>query len=195
VGEQKDRMLRGEWYQDEPDLVADRRRCWRLLDRYNALGADDDEERGRLLTELFAKVGAGVVVLPRFQCSYGTQVSIGDRAFVNSEALFMDDAAITIGADVRIGPRTQLLTALHPMADHERRRAGWERPARITIGDNVWLGGGVIVCPGVRVGANTVVGAGSVVTRNIADHTFAAGNPARPIRSLREDASSPPRPA
>lgn len=96
----------------------------------------------------------------------------------------MDDAAITIGDDVRIGPRAQLLTALHPMEDHERRRAGWERPAPITIGHNAWLGGGVIVCPDVTIGENTVIGAGSVVVRDIPDQVFAAGNPARIIRRL-----------
>lgn len=184
MGEHKDRMLRGEWYLDEPDLVEDRRRCWRLLDRFNATGADDDAVRQEILTELLAKLGEGAVLMPRFQCSYGSGISLGANAFVNTDALFMDDAPITIGDDARIGPRTQLLTALHPMTDHERRRAGWERPAPITIGENAWLGGGVIVCPGVTIGANAVIGAGSVVTRDVPDQVFAAGNPARVIRTL-----------
>lgn len=88
----------------------------------------------------------------------------------------MDDAAIRVGDDVRIGPRAQLLTALHPMRDHERRCAGWERPAPITIGDNAWFGGGVIVCAGVAIGENTVIGAGSVVVRDLPDHVFVVGN-------------------
>jgi maltose O-acetyltransferase len=184
VGEQKDRMLRGDWYLDEPELTEERRRCWRKLDRFNSTGADDDAERRQILEELLAKFGPGASVLPRFQCSYGAQISIGTNSFVNNDALFMDDATITIGDDVRIGPRAQLLTALHPMEDHERRRAGWERPAPITIGDNAWLGGGVIVCPGVTIGENAVIGAGSVVIRDIPDHVFAAGNPARMIRGL-----------
>jgi maltose O-acetyltransferase len=184
VAEQKDRMLRGDWYLDEPDLAEERRRCWRLLDRFNATGADDDTERRRILEELLAKFGPGACLLPRFQCSYGAQISIGANSFINNDALFMDDALITISDNVRIGPRAQLLTALHPMEDHERRRAGWERPAPITIGDNAWLGGGVIVCPGVTIGENTVIGAGSVVVRDIPDHVFAAGNPARIIRRL-----------
>lgn len=184
MGEQKDRMLRGDWYLDGPELTAERRRCWRMLDRFNATGADDAVERRRILEELFATFGRGASVLPRFQCSYGAQISIGTNSFVNNDALFMDDAAIAIGDDVRIGPRAQLLTALHPMEDHERRRAGWERTAPITIGDNAWLGGGVIVCPGVTVGENAVIGAGSVVVRDIPDHAFAAGNPARIVRRL-----------
>jgi maltose O-acetyltransferase len=177
-------MLRGEWYLDEPDLAEERRRCWRTLDSFNATGADDDVERHRILSGLLGKFAPGASVLPRFQCSYGFLISLGANCFVNNDAIFMDDAAITIGDDVRIGPRAQLLTALHPMEDHERRRAGWERPAPITIADNAWLGGGVIVCPGVTIGENTVVGAGSVVVRDLPDHVFAAGNPARVIRRL-----------
>ncbi|MER7076590.1 maltose O-acetyltransferase [Saccharopolyspora kobensis] len=184
MGEQKDRMLRGEWYLDDPELVADRKRCWRVLDRFNATGADDDAERRRLLESLFAEFGPGACVLPRFLCSYGSQISIGANSFVNNDALFMDDAAISIGEDVRIGPRAQFLTALHPLEEHERRRAGWERPEPITIGDNAWLGGGVIVCPGVSIGADAVVGAGSVVVRDVPERVFAAGNAARVIRQL-----------
>jgi len=177
-------MLRGEWYLDEPDLVEDRRRCWRALDAFNALGADDDEERRRILTGLLGGFGPGAVVLPRFQCSYGSLITIGARAFVNTDAILMDDAPITIGDDVRIGPRAQLLTALHPVDDHDRRRAGWERPEPITIGANAWLGGGVIVCPGVTIGASAVIGAGAVVVRDVPERVFAAGNPARVIRDL-----------
>lgn len=184
MGEQKERMLRGEWYLDEPDLADERQHCWRMLDSFNATGADDDAQRRRILGELLGALGTGACVLPRFQCSYGFQISLGANSFVNNDAIFMDDAAITVGDDVRIGPRAQLLTALHPMHDHERRRAGWERPAPITIGDNTWFGGGVIVCPGVTIGENTVIGAGSVVVRDLPDHVFAVGNPARAIRQL-----------
>lgn len=184
MGEHKERMLRNDWYLDEPDLVDDRRRCWRLLDRFNSTGADDDAERESVLRQLVGQLGDGVIVMPRFQCSYGTHIALGDRSFVNHDALFMDDATITIGDDVRIGPRAQLLTAEHPVEDHARRRAGWERPLPISIGDNTWLGAGVIICPGVTIGRNTVIGAGSVVTRAVPDHVLAAGTPARVIREL-----------
>ncbi|MGW4244650.1 DapH/DapD/GlmU-related protein, partial [Nocardia sp. NPDC004722] len=100
------------------------------------------------------------------------------------DAIVLDCAPVTIGDDVSIGPRAQLLTALHPMTDHDLRRERWETAAPITIGDNVWLGGGVIVCAGVTIGAHTVVGAGSVVTRDLPEKVFAAGNPARVIRTL-----------
>ncbi len=177
-------MLAGDWYLDNPELVGERLACQRKLDLFNATKADDDLERAQILTGLFAALGHGARVLPRFQCSYGARISVGANAFVNSDALFMDDAVITVGDDVRIGTRVQLVTALHPVDDHERRRAGWERAAPITVGDNAWLGAGVIVCPGVTVGANAVVGAGSVVVRDIPGHVFAAGNPARVIRRL-----------
>lgn len=177
-------MLRGEWYLDEPALQEDRRRCGRLLDRFNATTADGDAERLDLLGLLLGGVGEGAVVVPPFRCSYGTLIRLGARSFVNSDALFMDDAPIDVGEDVRIGPRTQLLTALHPVEDHDRRRAGWERPAPITLGANSWLGGGVIVCPGVTIGADAVVGAGSVVVRDVPPRVLVAGNPARAIRTL-----------
>ncbi|TCP55015.1 maltose O-acetyltransferase [Tamaricihabitans halophyticus] len=184
MGEQPDRMLRGDWYLDDAELSEQRRHCWRMLDRFNAAGTDDADEHRAILTELFGKLGPGATVLPRFQCSYGAQITVGANSFVNHDAFLMDDAPVAIGDDVRIGPRAQLLTALHPMEDHERRRAGWERTAPITIGDNAWLGGGVIVCPGVTIGANAVIGAGSVVIRDVPDQVFAAGNPARVIRQL-----------
>jgi len=122
--------------------------------------------------------------MPRFQCSYGTQIPLGARSFVNHDALFMDDAAIVVDDDVRIGPRTQLLTALHPVEDHTRRREGWERPLPIHISQNAWLRAGVIVCPGVSIGEDAVVGTGAVVTSDVNPRTFAAGNPAKAIRKL-----------
>ena len=184
VGEQMARMLRNDWYLDEPDLQEARLRCLRILDRFNATQADDDEQRRLLLGRLVAGLGHEAVVMPRFQCSYGSQITLGARSFVNHDGLFMDDAVIEIGEDVRIGPRVQLLTATHPVEDHERRRAGWERPLPIVVGSNAWLGGGVIVCPGVTIGENAVVGAGSVVTRDVPAQVLAVGNPARVVREI-----------
>ncbi|WP_285499747.1 sugar O-acetyltransferase [Actinokineospora sp. NBRC 105648] len=185
MGEQKERMLRGERYRDsDPELVAERLACQRLLDRFNATRAGEDALRGTILAELFGAIGPGSWVMPRLQCDYGHLVRIGANSFVNYDAILMDCAPIVIGDDVSIGPRAQLLTALHPMADHEARRQRWETAAPITIGDNTWLGGGVIVCAGVTIGADTVVGAGSVVTRDLPPRVFAAGNPCRVIRPL-----------
>ncbi|MBA8928386.1 maltose O-acetyltransferase [Kutzneria viridogrisea] len=185
MGEHKQRMLAGELYRDnDPELLAERKHCQRLLDRFNATTADQDEERSALLAELLGGIGEGSWVMPRFQCDYGYLITLGRNSFLNYDAILMDCAPITIGDDVSIGPRAQLLTALHPVAEHDLRRERWESAAPISIGDNVWLGGGVIVCPGVRIGADTVVGAGSVVTRDLPERVLAAGNPCRVIRPL-----------
>lgn len=185
MSENRDRMLRGELYRDnDPDLVASRVSCGKLLHRFNATDADETVERRALLEELLGSIGADSWIMPRFQCDYGTYISIGSNSFLNYDAILLDCAPIKIGNDVSIGPRAQLLTALHPMEDHDARRSRWESALPIAIGDNVWLGGGVIVCPGVTIGENSVIGAGSVVTRDVPPHTFAAGNPCRAIRAL-----------
>jgi len=189
MGEQADRLARGEWYLDDEELQRRRRDCWIQLDSFNSARADDDTTRARVLLNLMGSVGERAMVMPRFQCSYGSNISIGQDAFVNANAFFMDDALITIGEHARIGPGAQLMTALHPVDEHQRRREGWERAAPITIGENVWLGAAVTVGPGVTIGQNSVVGAGSVVLSDIPDHVVAAGSPAKVIRttSLEDD--------
>ncbi|MGW0520904.1 sugar O-acetyltransferase [Crossiella sp. NPDC003009] len=185
MSEQKERMLRGELYRDnDPVLLAERRHCQRLVDEFNATRSGEDEQRQRILAELLGGIGTGSWIMPRLQCDYGYLIRLGDNSFINYDAILMDCAPITIGNDVSIGPRAQLLTSLHPIEDHELRRQRWETAAPITIGDNAWLGGGVIVCPGVTIGANTVVGAGSVVTRDLPERVLAVGNPCRVIRNL-----------
>ncbi|MFA4083379.1 sugar O-acetyltransferase [Mycobacteroides salmoniphilum] len=185
MGDQKERMLRGDLYRDnDPELVAERKRCQSLLDVFNATSSGEDAQRQAILEKLLGNIGSGSWIMPRFQCDYGHLIRIGDNSFLNYDAIVMDCAPVTIGNDVSIGPRVQLLTALHPIQDHELRRQRWESASPITIGDNVWMGGGVIVCPGVTIGSNTVVGAGSVVTRDLPEQVLAAGNPCRVIRAL-----------
>lgn len=185
VSTELQRMLAGELYRDsDPELVEMRKACGRLLDRFNATAAADDAVRSRILVDLLGDIGDGSWIMPRFQCDYGTNITIGGNSFLNYDAILMDCAPITIGDDVSIGPRVQLLTALHPVEDHRARRARWETAAPIVISDNVWLGGGVIVCPGVTIGRNTVIGAGSVVTKDVPDHVVAVGNPCRVLRAL-----------
>ncbi|HEY9371834.1 sugar O-acetyltransferase [Streptomyces sp.] len=186
MGENKQRMLAGEWYlPDDPELTAESRRAAALCAAYNVTGdvLPDFAGRTKMLAELLGSVGEGVRIRPPFHCDFGRYISIGDGTFVNFNAVFLDVAPITIGADVQIGPNVQLLTPTHEL-DAERRRAGWEKGIPITIGDNVWLGGGVIVCPGVTIGANTVVGAGSVVVKDLPEGVLAVGNPARVVREL-----------
>jgi maltose O-acetyltransferase len=135
---------------------------------------------------LLGAVGEGTVIRPPFQCDYGSQIHIGARTFANWGLIALDVAKITIGDDVQIGPNVQLLTATHPI-EPAPRRAKWEGSKPITLHDNVWLGGGVIVCPGVTIGENTVVGAGSIVTRDLPANVVAVGNPARVIRTIESD--------
>ncbi len=184
MSDQKDRMLRGELYiADDPELFADAERCDRLLVAYNATGAADLDERRRLLEELLGGIGEGSGIRPPLYMDYGYQTTFGARCFVNMGAVILDVARVTIGDDVQIGPNVQLLTATHPL-EPQPRRDKWEAAEPITIGDNVWLGGGVIVCPGVTIGADTVVGAGSVVTRDLPAGVVAVGSPARVLREL-----------
>ncbi|WFE42240.1 sugar O-acetyltransferase [Micromonospora sp. WMMD998] len=180
----KDRMLAGEPYvADDPAIIADLDRAARLTERFNRSSADDPQGRLAALRDLLGSLGEGAWIRPPFHCDYGFQTHLGPRSFVNFNAVFLDVARITIGADVQLGPNVQLLTATHPV-EPEARRAKWEAAEPITIGDNAWLGGGVIVLAGVRVGDNTVVGAGAVVTRDLPANVVAVGNPARPIKNL-----------
>ena len=180
----KDRMLRGELYRpDDPELLAGQTRAAELLDRYNATRHDEQEQREALLRELLGSVGDGVVVKPSFRCDYGSNIAIGDGTFINFDCVMLDIAPIALGASCWLATQVQLLAATHPI-DPGPRRDGWEYGAPITIGDNVWLGGGVIVCPGVTSGDDPVVGAGAVVTRDQPSGVVAYGNPARVQRAI-----------
>ncbi|MEE1942972.1 sugar O-acetyltransferase [Streptomyces sp. TRM 70361] len=175
-------MLAGELYlADNPELAADLRRAAELSERFNTWPAADPAGRRAALAELLGGLGEGAEVRPPLYVDYGCQITLGPGTFVNFGAVMLDVAAITVGADVQVGPNVQLLTPTHPV-DPEPRRAKWEAARPITIGDNVWLGGGVIVCPGVTIGENTVVGAGAVVTGDLPANVVAVGNPARVVR-------------
>lgn len=177
-------MLAGEPYlADDPDLVRDRNRAANLLAAFNATDGDDQLGRDRILRELFGSVGEGTVIRPPLRCDYGYQTRIGARCFANWGLICLDVGKIEIGHDVQIGPNVQLLTATHPI-EPLPRQAKWEGSQPITIGHNVWLAGGVIVCPGVTIGDNTVIGAGAVVPRDLPANVVAVGNPARVIRTI-----------
>lgn len=185
MGEMRDRMLRGELYRGaDPESARIYRATQELVGAFNAAPPNADEERDALLRQMLRHVGEDVEVRPRFQCEYGA-ISIGDGTFVNFDAIFLDVAEITIGAACQIATRVQLLTATHPI-DPQPRRERWESGKPITIADNVWLGGGVIVCPGVRIGEDTVVAAGAVVAKDLPAGVVAGGVPARVIREIGE---------
>jgi maltose O-acetyltransferase len=180
----RERMLAGDPYlADDPELVRDSRRAKRLLDQLNHGAIDDWRERRRILTDLLGAFGEDAEIRPPLHCDYGYQIRVGARTFINVGLIALDVAEICIGEDVQIGPNVQLLTPTHPV-EAEPRRAKWEAAQPITIGDNVWLGGGAIVLAGVTIGENTVVGAGAVVRKNLSANVIAVGNPARVIRSL-----------
>jgi maltose O-acetyltransferase len=186
----KERMLAGELYlADEPQLVAERARAASLCERYNATSYAERDERTLLLRDLLGEVGDGVVIQPTFRCDYGYNISIGAGTFVNYDCVLLDVVPIRIGAACQLASRVQLLAATHPV-DPDPRRDGWESGSPITIGDNVWLGGGVIVCPGVTIGDDTVVGAGAVVTRDLPAGVVAVGNPARVLREISAEPTS-----
>jgi maltose O-acetyltransferase len=180
----RDRMLAGELYiADDPVLGEEHQRAMALMEAFNSAPAADPAERRRLLTELLGAFGEGSVIRPPLYCDYGYRTTVGARTFANFGLVILDVARVSIGDDVQIGPNVQLLTATHPL-EAGPRRDKWESAQPITIEDNVWLGGGVIVCPGVTIGENTVVGAGSVVTKDLPADVVAMGSPARVLRSL-----------
>jgi maltose O-acetyltransferase len=179
---QKDKMLAGEFYlASDPELVRDRRRCRSLLQEIN--GQPDEEERLALLRELLGRIGRGSFIQPPFACDYGYNVSVGDDVFINFNTVILGCAAVTIGDGAQIGPAVQLLAADHPR-DAQSRRDLLEFARPVSIGSNAWLGAAVVVLPGVSVGDDSVIGAGSVVTRDVPSGVVAVGNPCRVVRTL-----------
>ena len=180
----RERMLAGDLYvADDPELEAAMMRASRLADEYNALAPRDREAAKEILATLLGGVGAETTVRAPIYVDYGEHLTIGARTFVNFSLVALDVAPIAIGDDCQLGPNVQLLTAYHP-TEPEPRRAKLEAAAPITIGDNVWLGGGAIVLPGVTIGDDSVIGAGSVVTKDVPAGVLAVGNPARVVREL-----------
>lgn len=180
----RERMLAGEPYiADDPELARDSQRALRLTHAINTADPTDSDRLRGLFTELLGHVGDGAEIRPPFRCDYGFQTSFGARSFANFGLVVLDVATVTVGEDVQLGPGVQLLTATHPL-EPTPRRDKWEAAEPIVIGDNVWLGGGVIICPGVTIGENTVVGAGSVVVASLPANVVAVGTPARVIREL-----------
>jgi maltose O-acetyltransferase len=182
---EKEKMLAGELYDPlDPQLCQERQRCRDLCKALNDSREDQVEERKRILAALLGKE-TDAWIQPPFFCDYGTNIVLGTKVFFNFNCVVLDVMQVTIGSNVLFGPSVQIYTATHPISAAERRK--WlEFSKPITIGSDVWVGGGAIICPGVTVGDRSIIGAGSVVTRDISTDVFAAGNPARVIRSLKE---------
>jgi maltose O-acetyltransferase len=180
----RERMLAGDLYiADDPENARRAQRAVQLAYAYHQAAVTDEGTARPILVELLGSLGEDAFVKPPLYVDYGEHISIGARTFINYNLTALDVATITIGADCQFGPNVQLLTPTHPIEPQPRRdRLEAARP--ITIGDNVWLGGGAIVCPGVTIGDNSVIGAGSVVTRDVPANVLAAGNPARVLREI-----------
>jgi maltose O-acetyltransferase len=165
----------------DPELVVERQRCRALLHAFNT--EPDEEQRLAILRQLLGRIESGTFIQPPFACDYGYNVSIGDNTFINFNAVILDCAPVTIGDGAQIAPGVQLLAADHPR-DAQTRRDLLELARPISIGSNVWLGAAAIVLPGVSVGDDSIIGAGSVVTRDIPSGVLALGNPCRVVREL-----------
>lgn len=182
----RERMLAGELYiADDAELAAMHARAQRLLQRFNSAPFDEGAQRRALIAELFGAAGDNCEVKQPFYCDYGNHIFVGDSFFANYDCVFLDCNTITIGDRVLLGPKVQIYTATHPF-EPQVRAQGWEMAYAVAIGDDVWIGGGAIICPRVTIGSGATIGAGSVVTRDIPAGVFAAGNPCRVIRQLEE---------
>jgi maltose O-acetyltransferase len=177
---EKEKMLAGELYRaGDSELQADAARAKAWMARYNASTAAPADERRQLLRELLDSVGDGAVVRPPFFCDYGYNIRLGKDVFLNFNCVILDVVPVEIGAATQIGPAVQIYAADHPR-DPTMRKLGSEFGRPVVIGENVWIGGGAIILPGVTIGNDAVIGAGAVVTRDVANRITVIGNPARP---------------
>ena len=178
-----EKMLAGELYDPlDADLVKRRMRARDLCQALNQTREADEDARRRLLVSLFASGGDSAWIQPPFHCDYGSNIRLGDRVFFNFSCVVLDVCDVTIGDFTLFGPSVQIYTATHPMNAQLRRTQELGKP--VEIGSDVWIGGGAIILPGVKIGSRVVIGAGSVVTRDIPDDAFAAGNPCRVLRRI-----------
>jgi maltose O-acetyltransferase len=178
-------MLAGELYDAmNPELVAARARARDLCQALNTTREAHQDERRQILRDLFGAGGETVWMQPPFFCDYGTNIELGERVYFNFNCVVLDVCPVRIGSFTLFGPAVQILTPMHPLNAGQRRGKEFGKP--IEIGSDVWVGGGALVLPGVRIGPRTVIGAGAVVTRDIPDGVFAAGNPCRVVREITE---------
>ena len=184
---EKEKMLAGLPYKGfDPELLSERQRAKELIFEFNALRPTNIEERNVLLKSLLGKTGENFFFEPPFRCDYGYNIEIGENFYTNYNLIVLDCAKVSIGNDVLIGPNVGIFTAGHPLHP-EIRKQEWEHAYPIRIGNSVWIGGHVVINPGVKIGDNSVVGSGSVVTKDIPPNVFAAGNPCKVIREITED--------
>jgi len=181
---EKEKMVAGEMYDAaDPQLVQERQRARDLCKSLNASHAFEQGLRRRIFGKLFGRTGDALWIEPPFHCDYGANITLGSQVYFNFNCIVLDPAPVNIGSNVLFGPAVQLCTATHPFSASERR-TGREFARPIEIGSDVWVGAGAIICPGVRIGSRSVIGAGSVVTRDIPADVLASGNPCRVVRRI-----------
>lgn len=181
-------MLAGELYDAlDPQLTDERIQARLLIKALNESREDEPEKRTEILQQLIPNAGAGLWLQPPFYCDYGYNIKLGERVFFNFNCVVLDVMPVTIGSRTLFGPNVQIYTATHPL-DHKERATGLEFAKPITIGEDVWVGGSVVICPGVTIGDRSIIGAGSVVTKDIPADVIAAGNPCKVIRPFSEQA-------
>ena len=184
VSTEKEKMLAGESYNClDPDLEAERHKAKELIRRYNQ--TETEPERLTILQQMLGGIGQNPIIWSPFYCSYGKNTYLGDHVFLSYMCTILDNNEVRIGNHVMIGPAVQIYTAAHDL-QVKARNQGWEIAKPIVIEENVWIGGGAILLPGVKIGRNAVVGAGAVVTRSVPANTVVAGNPARVIREIEQ---------
>ncbi|KAF4039561.1 Bacterial transferase hexapeptide (six repeats) [Phytophthora infestans] len=177
-------MLRGELYNPmHPGLLKERQETRKLINKYNKLDSAESSEAQEILTKMLGAKGRDCVIEMPFRCDCGSNTRLGDNVYMNSNCILLDEGEITIGSRVMLAPNVQLYTATHPL-EPKIRATGYERTKPITIGDDVWIGGSVVVVPGVTIGRGAVIGAGSVVTKNVPPMCVYAGNPAKFIKKI-----------
>src|SRR5690606_10792411 len=185
---EKEKMLSGELYDPLDKQLSDERMQTRLLIKeLNDTREDQVEERTQILKKLIPHAGAGLWLQPPFYCDYGSNIQVGEKVFFNFNCVVLDVMPVKIGSRTMFGPNVQVYTATHPLHAKERA-AGLEFARRIVMGEDVWIGGSAVICPGVTIGDRSVIGAGSVVTKDIPADVFAAGNPCKVIRNLAQEA-------
>ncbi len=182
---EKEKMLEGVLYDANYDkaLIKEREHCKMLCFKYNNLAPNETQKRKELIKKIVGKTGKNFLIEQPFLCDYGYNIELGENFYSNHNLIILDCAKVTFGDNVFVAPNCAFYTAGHPL-DYVTRNKGLEYAKPITVGNNVWIGGNVVVLPGVNIGNNVVIGAGSVVNKDIADNSLVVGNPARKIKEL-----------
>lgn len=184
---EKEKMLCGDLYNSsDEELSRERLKARLLIKELNDSKEDEENKRIEIIKTLIPNSGENLWLQPPFYCDYGSNIKIGNNVFFNFNCVVLDVAQVKIGNRTKMGPNVQIYTATHPL-NYKERATGLESGKAISIGEDVWIGGSAIICPGVNIGDRTVIGSGSVVTKDIPADVFAAGNPCKIIRSLKDE--------